>query len=963
MNWNDLQTHMFIRTQYSNIYQQLLVSSDRTANEIIHRDIANIISELQSRLSTLQCRQLIVFNATIVHLTTILFKIRQLHHTIPSSLEGPASTSTRLSVSGGAIDRNNNSNNRGNSSYISMPKWILNTHAVVNIKNNDNKCFIWSVLAAIHKLHDNNGRVNSYYRYEKDLIVDGIDFPMSWKSIKLFEKINHLRINVYGIEVDDDDDDVEDLPNINGKRVVRNHERKKKFKNSHKIVPYYLNTECILKPIDHESKSMKTHEYQKHIPCSLGFYIKCSYNDSLSEFKFKRDVDCVEWFVDELFKTAKKVDNILSDIKPLRLTYDEECSFFAAKICHICEKRFVEENIKVRDHDHITGAYRGAAHQDCNINYQDSCVIPIVFHNLSGYDAHFIIKSLNTRFPGKIELLPLNKENYISFTKHVDNTKIKLRFIDSFRFMASSIDTLAKNLENSKKKISRSFCMNNDEFELLTKKGVFPYDYLNNWDKFNDKQLPSKINFYSKLNDENISDELYNHASNVWEKFNIQTLGEYSDLYLRSDIILLADIFENFRETCLQAYKLDALHYYTAPGLSFDAMLKMTKSELELLPDPDMVLFIEKGIRGGLSQCSNRYGKANNRFMEEYDPSKPESYLMYFDVNNLYGGAMSQMLPTHDFKWDNDFDETLITSISDESSIGYIFEVDLEYPSYLHEQHKDLPLAPVHEKPPLPTSKCKKLLATLNPKQKYVVHYQSLKQYLSLGMKLIKIHRALRFEQSAWLKPYINLNTELRQQAKNEFEKSFFKLMNNAIYGKTMECVRNHREIKLVSKYEGRWGARSLISKPNFASSKIIDDLKKFNENAKYLYGDTDSCIYQFTIPNIYDHIKEDIHKFDTSDYKVDNQYGIPLANKKVVGLMKDENNGNIMTEFIGLRSKLYSYKVRIESEARDKTHSRAKGVKRSAMKKIIFDDYKRCLQNEIEIFRKQNLIRSHNQQ
>ncbi|XP_044005912.1 uncharacterized protein LOC122850928 [Aphidius gifuensis] len=566
----------------------------------------------------------------------------------------------------------------GNSSYISMPKWILNTRAVVNIKNNDNKCFIWSVLAAIHKLPDNNGRVNSYYRYEKDLIVDGIDFPMSWKSIKLFEKINRLRINVYGIEVDDDDDDVEDLPNINGKRV-------------------------------------------------------------------------------------------------------------------------------------------------------------------------------------------------------------------------------------------------------------------------------------------NISDELYNHASNVWEKFNIQTLGEYSDLYLRSDVILLADIFENFRETCLQAYKLDALHYYTAPGLSFDAMLKMTKSELELLTDPDMVLFIEKGIRGGLSQCSNRYGKANNRFMEEYDSSKPESYLMYFDVNNLYGGAMSQMLPTHDFKWDNDFDETLITSISNESNVGYIFEVDLEYPSYLHEQHKDLPLAPVHEKPPLPTSKCKKLLATLNPKQKYVVHYQSLKQYLSLGMKLIKIHRALRFKQSAWLKPYINLNTELRQQAKNEFEKSFFKLMNNAIYGKTMECGRNLREIKLVSKYEGRWGARSLISKPNFASSKIIDDLKKFNENAKYLYGETDSCIYQFTIPNIYDHIKEDIHKFDTSDYKVDNQYGIPLANKKVVGLMKDENNGNIMTEFIGLRSKLYSYKVIIELETRDKTHSRAKGVKRSAMKKIIFDDYKRCLQNEIEIFRKQNLLRSHN--
>ncbi|XP_044005477.1 uncharacterized protein LOC122850384 [Aphidius gifuensis] len=798
----------------------------------------------------------------------------------------------------------------GNSSYVPVPKWIQNTRSVVNVQNNDNKCFIWSVLAAIHKLSINSCRVNSYLQYERLLNLDGITFPMSWKSIALFEKMNNLKINVYGIE----DDNEEDYDNND-------------------MVPFviYADTECILKPIVKDNNNLKkTLEYQNHVPCSLGYYQKCSYDDSLSEFKFNRSINCVEWFVDELFDIAIKVDNILSNIKPMNLTINEERSFHQAKKCHICDNIFTEKNIKVRDHDHITGVYRGAAHQACNINYQDSCIIPIVFHNLSGYDAHFIIKQLTKRFPGKIELLPLNKENYISFTKYVDNTRIQLRFIDSFRFMASSIDTLAKNLENDKKTISKSFCRDNEEFKLLTKKGVFPYDYLDDWSKFDDVNLPSKLNFYSKLNDENITDELYNHATNVWKKLKIQSLGEYSDLYLRLDITLLADIFENFRENCRQAYGLDALHYYTAPGLSFDAMLKMTKIELELLTDPDMVLFIEKGIRGGLSQCSNRYAKANNRFMEkEYNPSEVESYLMYFNVNNLYGGAMSKSLSTHNFEWCTDFDRAQIKSISNDSKIGYIFEVDLEYPTNLHDLHKDLPLAPVHEKPPLPESKCVKLLATLNSKEKYVVHYQSLKQYLSLGLKLTKIHRVLKFNQSSWLKPYIDLNTQLRQQAKNEFEKSFFKLMNNAIYGKTMESVRNHREIKLVSKYDGRYGARSLIAKPNFASSKIIDDLVIIEMKR---------------------------------NYDINNHYGIPLTNKKVVGLMKDENNGKIMTEFIGLRSKLYSYRVENDLNTNThKVHSRAKGVKKSAMKKIIFEDYKNCLIHEIEIFKKQNMIRSRN--
>ena len=225
-----------------------------------------------------------------------------------------------------------------------------------------------------------------------------------------------------------------------------------------------------------------------------------------------------------------------------------------------------------------------------------------------------------------------------------------LVFLDSFQFMASSLERLAANLPIDAFKYT-SQVFQDEKLALMKQKGVYPYDYIESFQKFNHKQLPPKEEFYSILTDEGISDVQYQHGQNVCNTFNMRTMGEYHDLYLKSDILLLADVFENFRKTCLQYYNLDPCHYFTSPGLSWDVMLKMTGIKLELMTDVDMFQFIEKRLRGGISYISNRHGVANNKYMSGYNPEKPSKYIIYLDANNLYGWAMSQCLPTGGFRW------------------------------------------------------------------------------------------------------------------------------------------------------------------------------------------------------------------------------------------------------------------------------------------------------------------------
>ena len=192
------------------------------------------------------------------------------------------------------------------------------------------------------------------------------------------------------------------------------------------------------------------------------------------------------------------------------------------------------------------------------------------------------------------------------------------------------------------------------KLSLMSQKGVYPYNHMDSFEKFDQMELPAKDQFYSILNDQHITNDEYNPAKEVWKMFNLKTMGEYHDLYLKSDVFLLADVFENFRKTCLRYFKLDLCHYFTSLGLSWDAMLKMTNIKLELMVDIDMFQFIEKGMRGGVSYIANRYVKANNKYMNKYDEKAPSRFVMYLDCNNLYGHSMSQSLSYSGFRWMTD---------------------------------------------------------------------------------------------------------------------------------------------------------------------------------------------------------------------------------------------------------------------------------------------------------------------
>ena len=254
----------------------------------------------------------------------------------------------------------------------------------------------------------------------------------------------------------------------------------------------------------------------------------------------------------------------------------EEERFQLTNTYWICNKLFDVSDNKVRDHCHITGKYRGAAHWSCNVNFKITKKVPVIFHNLKVYDSHLIFKELS-KFNVKISVILNGLETYVAFTINKN-----IIFIDSMEFMKASLDSLVKNLRD------RCFKYFSEEYigkllKLVKEKGVYPYEFMDSFKRFNEDKLPDKCEFFSSLKDKCVNKEEYDRAINVWNVFKIKTLGEYHDLYLKADVLLLTNVFEKFIKTCLSYYGLDPSHYFSLPGLGWDSMLKVTRVELELV--------------------------------------------------------------------------------------------------------------------------------------------------------------------------------------------------------------------------------------------------------------------------------------------------------------------------------------------------------------------------------------------
>jgi hypothetical protein len=803
----------------------------------------------------------------------------------------------------------------------------------------------------------------------------------------------------------------------------------------------YADFECMLKPVSGDKSTEKTHVISTHVPASVCINVVSNIpaedrmcRDSLYDiplFVYTGE-DVMEKTLDHFITLQQRLSCLLGrNVAMLPLTSEEQTRFDAAKSCSKCNELFTKTNHKVRHHCHINGLYIDCVCNSCNLqikyhkrwdplrnrtepNVDPSDVripsahdnddtfgynyfLPCVYHGLSNYDSKMLIKYFNRRVvrtynheTGKhkyenVHIIAQNLERIISMDF------CYIRFIDSNRFLNASLSTLVDNLA----KVSLSkFVHTSKYFEsdsiLLYQKGLMPYEYFDSLDRLNDTKLPPKDAFYNSLTEEELTDDEYDRAHEVWNTFGCKTFKDYVNLYVVSDVLLLSDVFESFRTSCMTSYGLDPVQYLSLPGFSFDCMLKFTKVKLELLTDPETHLFFENSIRGGVSVASHRHAIAKNKYIPGFDPDKDESsYIALFDINNLYGHSMARPLAYGGFHFldDEEMKEFKFREIDPECNVGYVCEVDLLYSDVnkpeetrlLHDKHNLFPCAPesVLITEDMLSSfcktfnkkhfECKKLIPNLNDKLKYVTHLKNLQLYERLGMTVGTIHRVLKFNQSAWLKPYIDFNTEMRKQATNEFDKNLFKLLNNSVFGKFLENVRLHKNIELVS------NARKflqLISKPHLESFKIVNEqtvlidrlqtsvvfnkpiyagfcildlsktlmfefhydvmMEKYHDRARLLYTDTDSLCYHIKTDDLYDDMMPMRDQyFDTSDYPHDHPL-FSITNKKVLGMMKDEMNGKLIKEMVCLRSKMYSI-LCTDDEMSKLT---AKGVKRSYVKK-----------------------------
>lgn len=701
----------------------------------------------------------------------------------------------------------------------------------------------------------------------------------------------------------------------------------------------------------------------KHICNSVGYRLIIDepfkrYAEELNESQIfiddKKEGESLEKFLNYLTELEEKFIRIIENPPFPNVETAKQCwsveekkEFIAATHCHICGE-ILKSGDKVLDHCHFTNKIMGAAHNVCNLNrnYKNAKVV-VIAHNSKAYDLHYIVTGMSQLIKSeqkRVHVIPLNTEKYLALNVGA------LKFIDSMSFFGMGLDKVAKSMKKEDFKYVYTNAPEADR-ELCLKKGIYPYEFIDSLEKLNTANIIPRTAFKNKLNGD-LSEDDYKAYKHAWNVLKCKTLRDYHKWYLETDVNLLTDILINFRKTSMEFYGLDPYNYVSAPALSWDALFKYSKCEIELMTDQIMYHAIESQIRGGMSFSMLReFKKTENNFAK------------YLDANSLYASAMIDKLPLNNFRWEIGWDIEKIMNHDINGDTGGIAFIDAEIPEDKHDYFNDYCLMPEklavkdewrseYQKALQPKHmNCEKLTSTLYPKTNYAVSFKLLQLYVNLGAKVTKVHKVILYDQSNWMAGFINNNVNKRVEAKNKNDKfgsDFYKLMNNSVYGKTIENPRKRINFKLsftentfnfykndpLFRHPIRFSENMVgchmkqavikLDKPTLVGFVILD-------LSKYIMYD----FYYNKLKPLYPDVR--LHQTDT-DSIIFSATGDPtLLNKYLhdneLGKLKDEFPNDEIMSIIALRSKMYSIKLKSKIDSKESEKKVAKGIQKNVIK------------------------------
>jgi DNA polymerase type B, organellar and viral len=758
-------------------------------------------------------------------------------------------------------------------------------------------------------------------------------------------------------------------------------------------VPHFIvfDFESYLEPVNIPSPSGKSRKVKKHSPIAVVYAVVNEQNQLLDPPYYYAGEDCVEHFFERMFVEEARIMAIRAAannrliVTPEIVTQKE-----TATHCYLCKKSFASHDhfgnplVKVFDHDHMLPAlpagnnFRGIACSSCNIKFAVSKKIPVICHNGKGYD----FKLLAGKIPlerlkiekRELRLIGKSTEELIGFS--IGN----LEFKDSLQFAPESLSTLADLLHDDEFRILRSVYPDEKQFRACRKKQFFPYNYLDKPDKLSSKPLlPPRSEFFNDLTQKNISETEYEELKVTLTELGLDLTNDffesYVEMYVTLDCLLLCDVICNLRASVWENYHLEMLNFVSNPGLSEAACLKMTNTRLELLTDSEMYLWFQTSCRGGIVQSPVRYSEANNSEMgDRFDASKPVKWISMVDIVNLYGSTMCQYPHGYgNFQWmtATELAEFDISQYDEFGNVGYLlctnwkidpakhdyFSTFCPFPqkmiiteNMLSRYHKTM-LSRYQQK----LGKPERLVCTLQDQENYLMSATVAKFYKEeLGLHLVSVTGGIKYSQSRWLAPYIAMNTALRQSATSDFQRKYFKSLNNSLFGRTLMDTSRFRDFTLIStaqELRQRLGnplfknytklgenvvmiemARKCVlqNRPIYLGANILDISKIYlyrfvyqtlmnalssiglsHKNLLINYTDTDSiCFTVINVKNIYTDLYAKFRdQLDTSDFPTTHVI-YSSANRKVPGKFTIETKQHTIEYIAVLASKAYAIKL-----------------------------------------------------